>query len=192
MDNPFYPVTHEVLNQPTPLADFNMFTADTALMQALRRENAGWAEADITLFGEDCGSAERLELGYNANNHPPEFDSHDRFGHRVDLVSYHPAYHRLMKCAIERGLHASPWTAPRPGAHAARAAEFYMQSQVEAGHGCPITMTFACPPALRKQKNLADFWLPKIQTCLYDPRNVPAEQKQGLTVGMAKIGRAHV
>ena len=90
-----------------------------------------------------------------------------------------------MKSAIENGLHSSPWTDPKPGAHVARAARFYMQSQIEAGHGCPITMTFASVAALRRQPDLAERWLPKITARHYDPRNIPADRKTGLTVGMA-------
>ena len=85
---------------------------------------------------------------------PPTEHTHDRYGRRVDLVRFHPAYHELMRAAIEEGLHSSPWTEPREGAHVARAARFYMQSQVEAGHGCPITMTFAAVPCLKLQPDL--------------------------------------
>ncbi|MCC2101898.1 MAG: acyl-CoA dehydrogenase family protein, partial [Hyphomicrobiales bacterium] len=83
------------------------------------------------------------------------------------------------------GLHSSPWTDPRPGAHVARAARFYMHSQVEAGHGCPITMTFAAVPALKLQPEIAKEWLPKILARSYDPRNAPADEKDGITIGMA-------
>src|SRR5690606_20911656 len=119
------------------------------------------------------------------NRFQPELDTHDRFGNRVDLVKFHPAYHALMKTAIENGLHSSPWSDPKPGAHVARAAKSYMHSQVEAGHGCPIPMTFAVVPALRVQADLAAHWEPLITARHYDPRNVPAEQKSGITVGMA-------
>ena len=100
--------------------------------------------------------------GALANQNPPELDTHDRYGRRVDLVRFHPAYHELMRLAIEEGLHASPWTEPRDGAHVARAARFYMQSQVEAGHGCPITMTFAATPCLQGSPIWRAHWLPKI------------------------------
>ena len=90
-----------------------------------------------------------------------------------------------MKASIEDGLHSSPWTDPGEGAHVARAARSYIQSQVEAGHGCPITMTFAATPCLKLQPDLARQWLPKVHARIYDPRNVPAEQKQGVTIGMA-------
>jgi putative acyl-CoA dehydrogenase len=120
-----------------------------------------------------------------ANKFKPELDTHDRFGRRIDLVRFHPAYHQLMKTSIEHGLHASPWTAPQAGAHVVRAAKTYLHTQVEAGHGCPITMTFAAVPTLRLQPELAALWEPKITARVYDPRNVPMAEKAGLTIGMA-------
>jgi len=177
--------THEVINQPHELADYNLYDSDSALKEAVVRERAGWAANALGAFGWKAGSAEYLELGALANKNPPELDTHDRYGRRVDLIRFHPAYHQLMKSAIEEGLHSSPWEQPREGAHVARAAGFYMQSEVEAGHGCPITMTFASIPALKLQPDLAKDWIPKIETRVYDPRNIPAAEKQGLTVGMA-------
>ncbi len=177
--------THEVINTGSELADYNMYRQDTALVEAVNREGAAWADTALDEFGRLTGSAEYLELGALANRHPPELDTHDRFGRRVDLVRFHPAYHQLMRSAIEHGLHSAPWTDPKPGAHVARAAHFYLQSQVEAGHGCPITMTFASVPALQTTPALAEAWVPRITARHYDPRNVPDAQKQGLTIGMA-------
>jgi len=177
--------THRVENVSCELADYNMYAQDTALREAVQREGAAWAEADLLRFGQLTGSAEYLEQGHLANKHQPELETHDRFGNRIDLVKFHPAYHRFMGTAIEHGLHSSPWTDPRPGAHVARAAGNYLQTQVEAGHGCPITMTFAAIPALRLQPDLAAQWEPKITARVYDPRNVPVEQKAGVTIGMA-------
>ncbi len=185
MQDPYGAVTHEVLNQPLELADINLFDSDATLKEAVRREGAAWAENALGAFGARLGSAESLERGALANRNPPELDTHDRYGRRVDLVRFHPAYHELMRSAIEAGLHASPWEEPREGAHVARAARFYMQSQVEAGHGCPITMTFASVPCLKLEPDLARDWLPKIVSRVYDPRNLPASEKQGLTIGMA-------
>ena len=183
--DPYGAVTHEVFNQPVELADYNLYDSDAALKEAVRREGAEWAANALGSFGARAGSAEYLELGALANKNPPELDTHDRYGRRVDLVRFHPAYHELMKSAIEEGIHSSPWTEPREGAHVARAARSYMQSQVEAGHGCPITMTFASVPCLAKQPDLAAAWLPKITARTYDPRNVPVDQKRGVTIGMA-------
>ena len=145
--DPYGAVTHEVVNQPFELADYNLYDSDSALKEAVAREGASWAANGLGVFGGRAGLSEHLELGALANKNPPELDTHDRYGRRVDLIRFHPAYHALMKAAIEEGLHSSPWTEPREGAHVARAASFYMQTQVEAGHLCPITMTFASVPA---------------------------------------------
>ena len=177
--------THELSNLATELCDYNMYRQDAALVEAVQREGAGWAEGELNAFGQMTGAADYLELGRLANKHTPEFDSHDRFGRRIDQVSFHPAYHQLMQTAIEHGLHAAPWSAPVAGAHVSRAAKFYLHSQVEAGHGCPVTMSFAAVPALRLQSDLAQLWEPKLTARVYDPRNVPAAQKQGITIGMA-------
>ncbi len=178
-------VTHEVTNQPVELTDTNLFDSDAALKESVRREGADWATPSLEAFGARAGSAEYLEQGVLANKNPPELDTHDRYGRRIDLVRFHPSYHALMKASIEEGLHSSPWSDPREGAHVARAARSYMQTQVEAGHGCPITMTFASVPCLRTQPDLAEQWLPKIEARIYDPRNVPVDQKAGVTIGMA-------
>jgi len=177
--------THEVKNVARELVDYNLYAQDAALQEAVRREGASWADDALSLFGKCIGRAEYLELGALANRNPPELDTHDRFGNRVDLVRFHPAYHALMTTSIEHGLHASPWTDPKPGAHVARAAHSYLHTQVEAGHGCPITMTFASIPSLRTTPALAALWEPKVTARVYDPRNVPDAAKRGLTVGMA-------
>ncbi len=182
--SPFLANTHEVENVSTELQDYNLYAQDIALQQGVQREGGGWAVNELQDFGRLLGSAEYLELGQLANRYPPEFDTHDRFGNRVDLVKYHPAYHRLMQTSIEHGLHASPWSDPRSGAHVARAAKSYLHTQVEAGNGCPVTMTFASVPSLRVTPALAEIWEPRITSRVYDPRNVPPEQKAGLTVGM--------
>jgi putative acyl-CoA dehydrogenase len=177
--------THEVFNQPVELANYNLYDSDNALKEAVRREDAEWAANGLGIFGKRAGSADYLELGSLANRYPPELDTHDRYGRRIDLVRFHSAYHALMTSSIEEGLHSSPWTEPRKGAHVARAARSYMQTQVEAGHGCPITMTFAAVPCLNAEPALASAWLPKITARRYDPRNVPIGQKEGVTIGMA-------
>lgn len=128
-------VTHEVFNQPPPLENYNVYLADLALQEAVRRNGADWAERELIEFGALAGRADIIELGFQANENPPQLFTHDRFGHRVDLVKFHPAYHELMRIALEHGLHSSPWTDPKPGAHVARAAKYYLHTQVEAAHG---------------------------------------------------------
>jgi putative acyl-CoA dehydrogenase len=176
--------THDVFNQPPLLENYNLFSSDTALTEAVKREGAGWARDELNRYGELCGRAETIRLGFQANEYPPRLRTHDPRGYRIDLVEYHPAYHALMAVAINHGLHARPWTEPRTGAHVARAAFEYMQVQVEAGHGCPLTMSFAAVPTLRKQPNIAAKWEPLLTARHYDPRNVPVSQKHGITLGM--------
>ena len=183
--NLYYAETHSVENQPRPLEDFNLYAADRALSEAVAREGASWAQDELHAFGALTGSRELIELGFQANENKPVLHTHDRYGRRVDEVRFHPAYHRLMQISIEHGLHSSHWTDPRPGAHVARAAKFYMQSQVEAAHCCPITMTSAAIPALRLQPEVAAQWEGKILARHYDPRNVPDSQKEAVTIGMA-------
>ena len=181
----FMASTHEVENQPQPLENYNLYLADTALQSAVEREGASWAFSDLIAFGELAGQRESIERGFQANKYQPELRTHDRYGHRIDQVDFHPSYHQLMTTAIEHGLHASPWSDPKPGAHVARAAKYYLHTQVEAAHGCPITMTFAAIPALRHQPNLLREWAPKIMAHTYDPSNRPHTEKSAVTIGMA-------
>nr|WP_295775959.1 acyl-CoA dehydrogenase family protein [Rhodoferax sp.] len=177
--------THVVENQPPPLRDYNTYQQDVALREAVAREGAAWAESELQAFGTLTGGRELIELGFQANENKPVLYTHDNYGHRIDEVRFHPAYHRLMQISTEHGLHASHWRTPQPGAHVARAAMCYLQNQVEAAHGCPITMTSAVVPALLEQPDLAAQWLPKITALQYDHRNIPMEQKSAITVGMA-------
>jgi putative acyl-CoA dehydrogenase len=172
-------------NQPPPLVDYNLFDADAPLREALEREGGAWAHDLVHELGRLAGTEEAIEWGFQANSNPPQLHTHDRFGNRIDEVTFHPAWHRLMEVAIGHGLHALPWREPRPGAHAARAAAFYVWSQVEGGHGCPVSMTYAAIPALRKQPELSAQWEPRITSLDYDPGLRPPSAKRGVLVGMA-------
>ena len=175
---------YQVLNQTPPLSDFNAFTCDAALTDGVARCGAAWALPQLAEYGKRTGSAEVTRWGFEANEFKPRFASHDRYGRRIDLVEYHESYHRLMSMAMTAGIHSAPWVTPRAGAHVARAALVYLQAQVDAGHGCPLTMTFAAVPALNVAPELGREWLPKILANGYDPRNVPHTQKTALTIGM--------
>jgi putative acyl-CoA dehydrogenase len=176
--------SHGVVNQPPPLIDYNVFAADRPLVEAVRREGAEWAEERIAAVGAYAGGEQAQTLGRLANENGPKLRSHDRYGHRVDEVEFHPAWHELLGKSVEYELHSSPWKDPRPGAHVARGAAFMCMSQAEAGVGCPISMTYSVIPALRTQPELAAEWEPRFLSSAYDPRNTPAPQKSGALAGM--------
>jgi putative acyl-CoA dehydrogenase len=183
-------VTHEVLNQVPPLAGYDV-ADDPALTEALRRESPrqagemeGW-ERELHQLGQRAGSAPVQELARLANEHPPVLRTHDSRGNRIDEVEFHPAWHELMATAVGHGLHATPWLDGAPGAHLARAAEFYVWAQAEAGHGCPISMTYAAVPALRHEPRLAERFGPLLGSRSYDPGLRVPDGKAGLLAGMA-------
>jgi putative acyl-CoA dehydrogenase len=176
--------THEVQNQPPPLEGYDVFGSDRALVEAVRREGASWIEERAHALGTIAGG-EAIAWGRLANANPPILRTHDRYGHRIDEVEFHPAWHDLMRTSVENGLHALPWREPRSGAHVARAALFFVFSQAEAGHGCPISMTYSGVPALRVQPELAAEWEPRLTSTEYDPRMRPATEKRGALCGMA-------
>src|ERR1700687_2992731 len=176
--------THEVLNQPPPLADYNLFLSDRALGEAVRREGAGWAVPALSELGGRLGSAEAIAWGFLANQNPPVLRAFDRFGNRWDKVEFHPSWHALMELAIGAGLHSAPWAEPKPGAHVARAAGALLLVQVESGVQCPITMTYGAVPALRRQAEIAAEWLPRIFSRDYDESFRPAGEKSGALIGM--------
>ncbi|MFI9757183.1 acyl-CoA dehydrogenase family protein [Streptomyces sp. NPDC051963] len=182
-DGPLGSATHDVTNQPPPPAPYDA-SADTALLEGLHREGAGWAEDGLRRLGLRAGSVEAQEWGELANRHEPELRTHDRYGNRVDEVEFHPSWHRLMRVAVSEGLAAAPWSEDRPGVHVARTAGGLVWGHTEAGHGCPTSMTYAAVPALRRQPELAKVYEPLLTSREYDPGlRVPSE-KRGLLAGM--------
>ncbi len=177
--------THEVFNQTPPLAGYNLFSSDKALVDAYRRVGPSWALQQVTDFGELLGTPEIIALGSLSNENLPILRTHDRFGNRIDEVEFHPAWHQLMSLAVKNGLHCLPWQEDRDGAHVARAVLMMLDSQNENGHGCPISMTYSVVPALKKTPEIADKWLPKLCSRTYDPSFKPATEKAGVLMGMA-------
>lgn len=175
--------THEVVNQVPPLAGYDA-ADDPALLDGLAREGAGWATAELHELGRLGGAAPAIEHGRLANEHPPVLRTHDRYGHRIDEVEFHPAWHELMRTAVTHGLHAAPWADDRPGAHVARAAKFYTW-RPDAGHGCPISMTYAAVPALRHAPDLAARYEPLLTSTAYDFGLRAPLTKRGLLAGMS-------
>jgi putative acyl-CoA dehydrogenase len=176
--------THDVSNQVPALLDTDLVTT-SALTDAVLREGAGWATEELTELGRLAGSAEVQDWARLAEAHHPVLHSHDRFGHRIDEVRYDPAYHRLMQAAVGHGLAGAPWADPRPGAHVARAAGLAVWSQTDAGHTCPISMTYAVVPALRGEPDLAAQYEPLLTARAYDPSSAAPLTKVGLTAGMS-------
>ena len=177
-------VTHEVLNQVPPLVGHDV-AEDPALLEAVDREGGRPVIPELHEIGLLAGSGQTQEQARLANECPPVLRTHDRFGHRIDEVEYHPAWHALMATAVSRGLHAAPWADGKPGAHVARAAKFYVWGQAEAGHCCPVSMTYSVIPALRHAPDLARRFEPLLVSAVYDPGLRVPETKAGLLAGMA-------
>ncbi len=179
------PQFSEVFNQPPALENYNLFVSDVALREAAEHNGGAWNNENAAAFGAILGSAETLELGDLANKNPPVLKTHERFGNRLDVVEFHPAYHALMRLGIENETHSSAWTSERDGAFAARSVLAFLKQQVDEGTSCPLTMTFAVVPSLKIEPEIAAEWLPRLLSNEYDARFIPADQKRGATFGMA-------
>src|SRR5512134_397444 len=180
--------THDVVNRSTRLVYIDLFATDRALRDALAF-NGGVADSDgLAALGQRLGSAESQELARLANRFPPQLAAFDRFGHRIDEVEFHPAWHSLMSLLIGSGVHADPWARPGRGAQLARAAKYLLFAQVENGVQCPVTMTYASVPVMQRVASrvaaVRDAWLPRLLSHDYDPRALPASAKRGLLLGM--------
>ncbi len=177
-------MTHEVTNQPPVLVDYDV-AADPALLAGLHAFGAGWAEPELHEVGRLAGSAHVAELARVVNEHPPVLHTHDRFGNRIDEVEFHPYWHELMQLAIAQGLHAAAWRTPRRTAHTARTAKLLVWGQTDAGHLCPVSMTYAAVPALRHAPDLAARFEPLLESAVYDFGLRDPETKGGLVAGMS-------
>ncbi len=176
--------THDVINMPPYLGDQDLYGSDLALREGLAREGAGWAEEPVAAFGKLAGRVQTLEWADQANRFAPELQAFDRYGMRINQVSFHPAYHELMNLAVSHDLPAFAWNHPRAGNHVAHGALSYLLNQVEGGVLCPVAMSYAVVPALCTTPAVADVWLPRLLAREYDPRDIPAEEKSGITMGM--------
>jgi len=180
--------SRDVLNQPPPFADVDLFTLDQPLRDAVVANGASTAISELADFGRAWGTAELKALGATANKNPPLLETFDAQGFRRDVVTFHPAYHAFMVASVGAGLHNSTWTAEgRPAAAPAgvlRAAKFYIAAQVESGHLCPITMTRASVGALATEPAMLAQVMPKISSRTYDPSFAPWSDKRGMTLGM--------
>jgi putative acyl-CoA dehydrogenase len=171
-------------NQAPPLVGHNVVTSDRALVESVARHGSEAVVADLADLGALAGSAQAREHGMAANRHGPQLLSYDRYGNRADEVEFHPSWHWLMERGVGFGLQAAPWTSDAPHAHLRRAAGFLAWSQVEPGHGCPLSMTYAAVPALRADEALAKEWTPRLASTRYDFGLRPVELKAGALAGM--------
>ncbi|MCC8957378.1 acyl-CoA dehydrogenase family protein [Bradyrhizobium sp. Pear77] len=180
--------THDVFNQSPLFWDVDLFATDAPLAAAVAANGGAAASAELADFGKHWGSAAMAERGRLANENTPKLRTFDARGNRRDEVEFHPAYHELMAHSAHAGVHNSTWTADgKPAGGAAevvRAARFYIASQVETGHLCPITMTRASVAALASQPDILAKTMPVIATRAYDPSFAPWWTKRGMTLGM--------
>ncbi|HZD92971.1 MAG TPA: isovaleryl-CoA dehydrogenase [Candidatus Sulfotelmatobacter sp.] len=176
--------TQTAQNQVPTLTNYNLFTSDRTLVKAVEQAGAGWASDQIGELGQLLGTEEAQRWGFDANENKPVLHTHDRNGNRRDEVVFHPSWHQLMRTSVEHWLHSLPWVEKRKGAHVARAALMMLTAQNEAGHTCPISMTFSAVAALRVEPDLARAWEQKILSPVYDPKFAPAAEKSGVLVGM--------
>ena len=176
--------THQVTNQPPPLSGRNLFEDNLPLAEALEREGGGWASERASEVGHFWGG-EPMQWGELANERPPVLDRFDRYGERINEVTFDDSWHKLMAAGVRDELHALPWRSSEQGANVARGALFITATQAESGFACPTTMTFAAVPALRAQPELAAEWEPLLTATSYDPASLPAAEKGSAICGMA-------
>jgi putative acyl-CoA dehydrogenase len=179
--------THDVFNVPAPWAGVNTFTGDPGLRRSVTAAGAERHEIqNLTELGGLAGSEVAQDWARLANAYPPVLKTHDRYGHRIDEVEFHPSWHELMTVAVSHGLQASAWSPTAGGnAHLLRATGFYLWGQVEQGHCCPISMSYAVLPALRHDPELAAQYEPGLLSTRYDFGLRRPVDKAGLLAGMA-------
>ncbi|HEU5483486.1 MAG TPA: acyl-CoA dehydrogenase family protein [Microlunatus sp.] len=176
--------THTVLNQVPPYRPTDLLLTDGGLTTGIAHHGGPAVVAGRADLGRFAGSEEAEIAGDQANRYPPVLQTHDRYGHRIDEVTFHPAWHTLMRTSVGAGLHATPWVSEHRHAHLRRAAGFFLASQVEAGHGCPISMTYAIWPALQHDPELAAAYGPGLASTDYTPGLTDPLTKPGLLAGM--------
>src|SRR5690606_33241581 len=169
-------------NQPPAFAPRDLWQDDAALREVVSREGASAFAGRIAAYGALAGG-ELLALSHDAHRDRPRLRTLDAAGRRIDRVEFHPHYHAIMRAASEHGVAGLSWAEPAPGAHVARAALSYLHYQAEPGSSCPLTMTHAAVPVLRRESGLAE-WADKAAAPHYDPREVPVAEKPGITLGM--------
>jgi putative acyl-CoA dehydrogenase len=179
--------THEVLNQPPPLADVNAWLGDPLLREHAARFGATHPEFGRTAqaLGGWVGSSAALLLADQANRFSPQLRTHDRFGQPLDEVEFHPAYHALMAASCEHGLKGWSWTHARTEASVERTVLYQLWNELEQGIACPTTMSFAAVAMLAFDPELSAALAPRVCAPAYEPQLAPPARKGALTIGMA-------
>lgn len=172
------PVPEE--NLVRDLAGIDAFAADAVASGVVDRY-APWARERASALGAEVWDPHTLKLAHDAQRHVPELRTHDRLGHEIHDVEFHPAYHELMALAFGSGVHALAWTDDRPGAHTARAALSYLWNQIDGSTACPTGMAYASIPVLRSQPELAP-WAERVAVHGYDPSFAPIGRKSAATM----------
>ena len=181
--------THAVTNQVPPLTDYNLFTSDEALVEAVDREGAGWHRTALERDGAALTKADVLALADQANRHPPELFTHSPRGERIDALEFHPSWHTLLALLRREGLHALPFSDPQRHVMAARCAGCFLHAQLESGSGCPLTMTFASIPVRQREPELFDTLRERLYSRDHDPHDLPYPQKTSMMIGMGMTPR---
>ncbi|CAG9176005.1 acyl-CoA dehydrogenase family protein [Cupriavidus pampae] len=176
--------THRVFNQVPDLAHYNLFETDPGLRAALARLGGGWHADALSAYGAQLGTPEVQHWAAEANRLTPELHTHSRTGERIDAVTFQPSWHALLGLLRAQQLQALPFAEPRPGAWAARTAGYFLQAQVESGALCPVTMTFASIPVLRKEPALWRDLEPRLFAREHDARDLPWRDKSAIMIGM--------
>lgn len=176
--------THEVFNQATPFVNKNLYDTDVALKGAVHAAGGAVLDEKLCAFGAKAGSEEAQEWSRLANENTPKLKNFDRFGHRLDEVEFHPAYHELMALGLDNGVSAGAWNEKQAG-HVHHGAMMVLMSQADAGVTCPMSMTYACVAPLMNNPGIGDVWAPRARASSYDKRFIPANEKSGVTIGMA-------
>ena len=176
--------THQVENMPPHMGDQDLWQSDQVLRKAVVREGARSSVPLLSAFGKTVGAENVFELADQANRFPPQLKAFDRYGMRLNQVTFHPAYHDLMELAVQNELASFAWNHEGPGAHVTNMALVYMMCQIEGGVLCPMAMTYSSIPPLRSTPAISDEWIPRLLSKQYDPRDIPVTKKAGATMGM--------
>lgn len=180
---------YEVKNQSDLPVEKNRYLSNTHAQRFIEARNLD--ESSLIQYGQFLGTKEADKMAREANDNSPVLNSFNRIGERIDQVNFHPSYHYFMDMAMKSGVGSFPEKNGK--GHLERALKLHMLSEIEPGHGCPISMTYAAVATLEEEKSDRTTYLSslieKLRHQSYDPREVPISQKQSITSGMGMTER---